>query len=544
MGLFDKGYPAKLRWKEGRGPGSGGSGHGSVQISQQSDAMALVATNAATAPGERLERLFNTGSSQGNNFLHQNTPSAVAVSRPLNLDTASFDGYIGTVYSPGDYPQRLQLPLVPGSAYSPGGYEEMRQPSMITGATSLGTQDMQTRLLARSPPPRPLPYPISGINTPYQKKMFHHFTSVLSYLLTTSNGSSNPMNEVIVPLATADWTMMKTLLSLSGSHLLKISDAGKGMKDERDRLCAGAVHMQALRKHKLLEWSTSDPATRPEYSLKDQEILLGTSLLLCLNELCVGSKDKKWQEHLDMARHAITLLSTSSNDTRPRQATHRQRIVTEVNPVLLEFFTYHDSLATVTIPSLIPRPQYVHKIEGSDLNVSLISDALMHFINRIAPLRAEPQIGIVMSQAASISNDLEKWKPHHSFSKDQKMISEFYKWALSIWLYSILHPEDKANPEIQDHLPAITAEMQDISDDVKACLLFPLFIVGGAAITEKDRTVVRCLFQRLEDWSSLGNIEVALTVVENMWMDHDKGLPKAWDWVTQLQKCGMTLLVT
>jgi len=32
--------------------------------------------------------------------------------------------------------------------------------------------------------------------------------------------------------------------------------------------------------------------------------------------------------------------------------------------------------------------------------------------------------------------------------------------------------------------------------------------------------------------------------VENMWRDYDLGLPRAWDWITQLENLGMTLLVT
>jgi len=81
-------------------------------------------------------------------------------------------------------------------------------------------------------------------------------------------------------------------------------------------------------------------------------------------------------------------------------------------------------------------------------------------------------------------------------------------------------------------------------DGVMACLLFPLFVIGSAAIKVEDRETISAHFRRLQAWSSLGNIDLAYRVVLKMWEDHDHDSGASWDWVKQLEAHGMSLLVT
>jgi len=52
---------------------------------------------------------------------------------------------------------------------------------------------------------------------------------------------------------------------------------------------------------------------------------------------------------------------------------------------------------------------------------------------------------------------------------------------------------------------------------------------GSAAIKKEDRDAISFQFQRLKDWSSLGNIDLAFCVVQKMWVDHDTRMPDSWD---------------
>jgi hypothetical protein len=81
-------------------------------------------------------------------------------------------------------------------------------------------------------------------------------------------------------------------------------------------------------------------------------------------------------------------------------------------------------------------------------------------------------------------------------------------------------------------------------DGVMSCLLFPLFVIGSAAIEVEDREAISAQFRKLKEWSSLGNIDLTYRVVEKMWLEHDMGLPSSWDWVKQLETHKISLLVT
>lgn len=551
LGLLGKGYPAKLRWKEGRGIGGMGAESRPTQPSSQSDTleMASGSMNSGTVRRKGVDEgtaSYEVWSNQ-NSLSQQSPPVAPTYNADFAETTVLEDDGLETLYTPLAYSQHPLFPLESGSSYLPGGYKQLDNMAIVVNSTPLGVEYIRNvgDFNYHLPISRSLPYPIENIRTNAEKLFFYHFTEIFSHLLTTSNVTNviSPISEVVIPLAIKDRTVMKTILSLSGSHLLKGRNLKPEYDIERQRLHSSAVQIQKERKSRLIKWSKCEPGTRYVYTLEEQEILLATSLLLCLYELCEGSSDKSLKDHLDMARSSITIISTTSKDIQPSEAA--EKITTDVHPLLLEFFNYHDSLAAVTIPTIQPRPQYISRHVAVEHNrISLIGDDLMRFMNRIAPLRAEPSIGIRVSRAASIQYDLENWKPDASFSKDHKMISEFYKWALMVWLFSILQPDNKADPGIQKEVPIITANMQDISDSMKACLLFPLFIAGGAAIREEDKETVRGLFRMLMKWSSLGNIEVALEVVEKMWINHDLGIAKSWDWVDQLQRYEQILLVT
>ena len=173
---------------------------------------------------------------------------------------------------------------------------------------------------------------------------------------------------------------------------------------------------------------------------------------------------------------------------------------------------------------------------------------LTKYVTRISSLRSEagpsptPKYDII-NKALEIWDDLSRWKPKVSLGKDRELISQFYQWALWIWLFSIVYPDGKSDPNVQSTVEWIAAGMSEITSGEMACLLFPLFVVGSAAIRQEDRDIVTNHFKRVREWRSLGNVDLTFEVVKKMWEAHDTGVSRSWDWVTQLERYGMSLLV-
>jgi hypothetical protein len=240
--------------------------------------------------------------------------------------------------------------------------------------------------------------------------------------------------------------------------------------------------------------------------------------------------------------------SDLSDDAEP------ETIVTDINPFLLEYFIYHDSLATVTMPSPpSPKPRFQGSANCSHHDPSMIGvyDGLCDFVTRISVIRAQADAGPrkpdgkVVEKAFPIFRDLEEWKPK-DMSHEWRLIAQFYQWALMIWLYSIVYPHEKENFKVQDAVQRMARLMKQIKsgDGVMSCLLFPLFVIGTAAIRDEDRSAISFHFKRLKDWSSLGNIDLAEGVVQKMWSDHDLRKPDSWDWVKQLESRNLSILIT
>lgn len=390
--------------------------------------------------------------------------------------------------------------------------------------------------------PIELPFLIAGVDSAMQQNMFCHFVNTTSKFLTTLSGQSNPFNQVVIPMALSDQTLMNTLLCLAGSHLLKVQGtvSNEKLAAERCRLHQNAVRTQAVRIEDLRRGSGA------LFKLQYRECVLATSLLLCLFEICEGTGDDSGKAHLETAREIITMGSM------PTSSTSR---TTDINPFLLEFFLYHDSLATVTSPSPVLKPQFHSLSQLPDQDTSLVGvqDGLINFITQISALRAEADTskhqpdGNIICRAVQIWQDLANWKPKFPMTKERNLITEFYQWALFIWLFSIIYPDGKADLKVQNAVQRITTGMYEINsgDGVMACLLFPLFVVGSAAITKQDRQTVLSHFKKLRNWSALGNIDLTEKVVRKMWDDHDDGVQGSWDWIRQLEIMnGLSLLVT
>jgi hypothetical protein len=359
------------------------------------------------------------------------------------------------------------------------------------------------------------------------------------------------MNHHMVPLATEDPIMMSTLLSLSGAHMLNKQEQYKdpNLVVEERRLYSHAMHQQAQRTKYLFSTLAEQ---RQAYPTKHLETLLATSLLLCLHGICAGSQDTSSLEHLITARRILKIFPSRPDTEAGQSGSETKKPLPAVNTFLLEFFLYHDVLSTVTMPQAWTGRAPLEDLDIAALiDVSLVGvhDGLMHFINRIASFREQTAQrgtidGVVLIEAHSIHRALSRWEPDTTKAPHLVYLAELYRLGLSIWLFSITKPRDKADPQIQHLVHDMLPKMSNLSDDVKACLLFPLFMVGGAAIAQEDKDLVMALFKQLKTFSSLRNIDSTEEVVQKLWKDYDAGRPNAWDWLARLKRHNQRLLVT
>jgi hypothetical protein len=169
--------------------------------------------------------------------------------------------------------------------------------------------------------PPSLPFLISGLESSLHRRLFYHFTHVMSRVLTTFGDYSNLMNSIIIPLALADQTVMKILLSLSYSHLLKLKATGMSpeLSAERNRLHQKTLQIQTQRIQALKRTAASIGS---QSSSTDSYTIFATFPLFCLYEICEGTGGNGWRRHLKMAREPPSITSTAT-----------------MHPFLLEFFS-------------------------------------------------------------------------------------------------------------------------------------------------------------------------------------------------------------
>ncbi|KAI9048624.1 hypothetical protein LZ554_007456 [Drepanopeziza brunnea f. sp. 'monogermtubi'] len=306
---------------------------------------------------------------------------------------------------------------------------------------------------------------------------------------------------------------MDSVLSLAGSHLLKLQPSVADMEviQESQRLHSKVVQSQSNRVRDVSTHALTYHSSREDRTL---EVVFATSLLLCLYEICEGSGDNAWHEHLSAAEKIITLATISSSQISTMGPAPPPNLSSIIDPFLLEFYLYHESLATVTVP--------FNPTKTSESRTSSIKNRRSEAESSQRDAHGRPD-GHVVIKAENLFYDLEAWRqpPQLPASRPRNLMTGFYQTALSIWLFSIINPESGDPGGGGQHRDRYEADRSS----------------GRGA-----RLHAVPAFRRLKAWSALGNIDLTFRVVEKMWRDHDRGLRGSWDWIKQLEHT--SLLVT
>lgn len=376
---------------------------------------------------------------------------------------------------------------------------------------------------------------IPGIETNLHRELFQHFNQVTSRFLITTNNDTNPFSTTVISFALSDRTVMITLLGLAGAHLMRlIPQLREDIALETCALHNEAVHSQSNSLATLRNMHQDSDARLVQY----QENVFTIYLLLCMYELCQGSKDNSSIAYLDKAREVLMMGSPLEMG----QGDDCETVVTGINQHLLEFFLYHDSLATVTLYSygFSKRPIRGLAISPHESSMIDLLGSFSDFTIEISSLRNismssnENPVAAVSSIGLNIEQDLNNWSPKVPIESSQ--IAGLYRVSLFLWLESIVAPSQLQDSRIRTLVSENVLRISEITDSEVALpfLLFPLFVLGAVCTSEPDRFNIVTQFQKLRNRSNFGNIDNTEELVRQMWQNHDRALPRSWDWLHSL----------
>ncbi|KAK5725608.1 hypothetical protein LTR15_003798 [Elasticomyces elasticus] len=394
-----------------------------------------------------------------------------------------------------------------------------------------------------------LPMLVEGVNGTVDQMFFHHFTTHVGKVLSLTD-SHNPFLEIIVPMAMGHEGLMHSLLYLSGSCLMANESKPNTEWEERQE-------HHSSRAMRLLQEDLSEPAGADDNtvaSIGDPSI--AQTLLLCLQTVCAGDISGSYRFHLNAMKHMLTQHASAVPNDQLRRFIlefllydeHSSSITSIDNP-LDQRST--DLMAEFKLPEFMIQPQ-----AGVLLGVM---DGLFGFISRIRSIRdlirhrRAQSVGRwwdadVIDAAFAIDDALRDWKCVYPPESPRYAPSLLYRQCTWLYLHRTIQlsiPSPTFKQAVDQGLEYLRMLPWDTDDgSTQSILLMPLFLLGCAAFEPEQRPEISEAFQRLQKWSSLGNIRYAREIVEQVWQMMDEGREEeTWDWETIIAKRGWDFLV-
>jgi hypothetical protein len=420
-----------------------------------------------------------------------------------------------------------------------------------------GGKERTVAIRANQIPPS-LPLLVNGVDGAIDQLFFQHFTCNVSKVLSV-NDYQNPFLEHIVPMSMSHAGLMHSLLSLSGSCLVAKSPNINWEWAERQSHHSG----QAMG---LLSKDIANVNTKTDTDALVSDPSIAQTLILCLETVCSGDRTGLYRVHLNALKAMLTQRKHSFPNEQLRQ-------------FILEFLLYHDYSASITaadypldqrsidlmadfhLPSyMLPGPQ-LSTPQAAASNGSLLGvlDGLFGFISRIRALRdkirARRALGLhnwwddpIINDAFAIDNALRDWTCAHPPESPRYAASLLYRQSAWIYLHRTiqLSRPSAAFKQAVDEGLAYLRMLPDTPDgSTQSILLMPLFLLGCAAFEAEQRPAISEAFERLREWSGLGNIGYAREIVGQVWGLMDEGREEeTWDWEGIIKGRGWDFLIT
>lgn len=386
---------------------------------------------------------------------------------------------------------------------------------------------------------RSLPPLVDGVESPSEYRLFQHFvTSVGPQLVLEKTSKDNSFTEKLVDFALSNSTVMKTLFSISASHLAQGIESNNPLNlQEPMQLRAAGVgyYMTAVQKQQELT-AGSDSTPSSTISADQLKAAFAVAMLLTQYDTCEGGSCGIWQSHLEVAKALARRYRGSWNNAGMTD--------------LIDWFKFHETLSRFSYPEEIRLEEETELIDdSSDSSTDLFSefvligprDGLFDLLNKILDLRRDTRsIPIGTSIRASnvlkgmqISSELQSWICPY-FTEQARVVAECYRWAAYLILHATIHRSSIKDSRIKEALAGGLEWLEQISalSNDQTCSLFPMFALGIAALEDKQRDSIRIKMTQYWKWSGLGNVLATKDFLESWWANLNEGDANAnwWDW--------------
>lgn len=408
----------------------------------------------------------------------------------------------------------------------------------------------QKALVIRNQIPAELPLLVDGVDGSIDQMFFRHFTTQVGRVLSLTD-QQNPFLDIIVPMAMGHVGLMHSLLYLSGSCLMANEPNTRADWEERQEHHSSKAML--LLKEDLASLTSSGETAVA--TIGDPSI--AQTLILCLQTVCAGDLTGSYRHHLNAMKEMLMIRQGSFPNEQLRR-------------FILEFLLYHDYSSSITSLSNPLDGRSLALMKGFQLPEYMIQpqagtllgvmDGLFGFISRIRQLRDQIRQRRAMGKehwwdtpiihdAFVIDNELRAWECMHPPDSPRYAASLLYRQCTWIYLYrtvQLSRPSPTFKQAVDEGLRYLRMLPWETDDgSTQSILLMPLFLLGCAAFEPEQRPEISAAFQRLQEWSSLGNIKYAKAIVEQVWQMMDEGREEeTWDWETIIARRGWDFLVT
>ncbi|PHH62784.1 hypothetical protein CDD81_6676 [Ophiocordyceps australis] len=368
-----------------------------------------------------------------------------------------------------------------------------------------------------------IPQLLPQLNSPQDKALLNHYSTIVSSILSRRCSMTNPYNHYLLPLAQSSDLVLHCILALSANHWRKLQpsmgDRGLHHKSQATQALASLL---------------------PHVDKTSADLALVSSLLLCMTELFDGTSEG-WKLHLTGAKRLLMTLRKQ-----------RGGMMTGHYKFLLRLARFLDSAATTSTcrPPLMGEEEaeaaaldrMTATPDEEDSAVYGIPKELFHLIDRVNTLadlrktRVDAASELVFRQhAQDIEDCIDHWAHEYSgmsraawtlsaANDDVLHATAAFENAIRLRLHQIVEGYELTDPKVGQYVGGILESVQKIryGSPLESCLVFPLVMAGGACWKLEHRVVIQDRLMIMERTCGFGYIYNARDLVERVWTRRDQ----------------------